>query len=82
MAENEVVEARLDIEMFVTCPNEDCGSYINLLSERDTDGTMHDDDGALLRQMCPSNGSNDDFACEDVPCTECKTTFNAKGLEW
>jgi len=78
----ETVEARLDIEMFVACPNEDCQFYINLLEERDTNGTMHDDDSFLLRQMFPSNGSHDDFECEDVTCSKCKTTFNVKGLEW
>lgn len=82
MAEIKTVEARLDIEMFVTCPNEECGYLIDLLSEKDTDGTPHDDDGYLLRQMFPAHGSHDDFECEDVTCTKCKTTFNVKGLEW
>jgi len=76
------VPALLDVEMFVTCPNDDCGNYINLLEERDTDGTQHDDDGYLLRQMFPSEGSHDDFECEDVVCTKCKTKFNVKTLEW
>ena len=82
MSELEEVSALLDIEMFVTCPNEECGDYINLLRDRDTDGTDHNEDGYLLRQMFPRNGSNDDFECENVTCTKCKTTFNVKGLEW
>jgi hypothetical protein len=82
MSEKAVVQALLDIEMFVTCPNEECGFYIDLLKEADTDGTMHDDDSYLLRQMFPNNGSHEDFECEDVTCTKCKTTFNVKGLEW
>ncbi len=68
--------------MYVECPNEECGYYINLLEERDTDGTMHDDDGLLMRQIFPSEGSHDDFECEDVVCSKCRTAFNVKGLEW
>lgn len=82
MAEIETVEATLDIEMFVTCPNVDCEYYIDLLKEEDTDGTMHNDDGALLRQMFPKYGSHGDFECNEVTCSKCKTTFNVKGLEW
>ncbi len=82
MSEIETVEATLSVEMYVTCPNDNCGNYINLLDEGDTDGTLHDDEGLLLRQMFPKNGSNDDFECEDVVCTVCKTMFNVKGLEW
>ena len=82
MKKPETVTALLDIEMFVTCPNEECKNYINLLREDDTDGTNHDDDGYLLRQMFPKIGSHDDFECKDVTCGECKTTFNVKGLEY
>ena len=82
MGDIETVEARLCIQMFVTCPNDECGNYIDLLDERDTDGTMHDDESLLLRQMFPSNGDHEDFECEDVTCSQCKTTFNVKGLEW
>ena len=55
---------------------------IDLLGEKDTDGTAHNDEGALLRQMFPSQGSHEDFECEGVTCTKCKYTFNVKGLEW
>lgn len=79
---NNEVTARLDIEMFVDCPNEDCGYLIDLLKEEDTNQVMHDDDSYLLRQMFPSHGDHDDFECEEVTCTKCKTTFNVKGLEW
>ena len=82
MEETKTVQARLDIEMFVDCPNPDCNHTLNLLDERDTDGVAHDDDGFLLRQMFPSDGSHEDFECGDVTCTKCKTMFNVKGLEW
>lgn len=76
----KTVSARLDIEMFVNCPN--CDYMIDLLKEEDTNGFHHDDESFLLRQMFPSHGSHDDFECEDVTCSKCKTTFNVKMLEW
>ncbi|TVO75102.1 hypothetical protein [Sedimenticola selenatireducens] len=82
MTDIKTVEARLDIELFVTCPNEDCEYLIDLLREDDTDGTLHDDDAALVRQIFPEHGSHDDFECKEVTCSKCKTTFNVKGLEW
>ena len=81
-AKNKTVSARLSIAMFVDCPNDECVNFIDLLEERDTNGVAHNDDGYLLRQMFPNNGSHDDFKCEDVICSECKTPFNVKGLEW
>jgi hypothetical protein len=77
---NKITEARLDIEMFVNCPN--CDYLIDLLNEGDTNGFTHDDEGYLLDQMFPKNGSHDDFECEEVTCTKCKTDFDVKGLEW
>ena len=82
MGEVKAVSALLDIEMFVTCPNDSCGDYINLLDERETDGVCHNDDSQLLRQMFPNRGSHGDFECKDVTCTKCKTKFNVRGLEW
>ena len=76
----KTVEARLDIEMFVDCPG--CGDLIDLLKEEDTDGTMHNDDSDLLRQMFPKNGDNSNFECDEVVCTQCKTEFDVRGLEW
>ncbi|NOQ30198.1 MAG: hypothetical protein GQ570_03650 [Helicobacteraceae bacterium] len=76
----DTVSARLDIEMFVDCP--ECEHMIDLLSERDTDEYDHNEEGYLLRQMFPSNGSHDDFECKKVTCSQCKCTFNVKGLEW
>lgn len=69
----KTVLATLDIQMWVTCPNEECENYINLLDEGDTDGVYHNDDGYLLRQMFPSQGDHSDFECEEVVCSKCKT---------
>ena len=80
--ELEIVTATLDVSIFVDCPNDKCGNLINLLDERDTDNTTHNDDGYLLRQVWPKNGSHDDFECEEVVCSKCKTEFNVKALEW
>ena len=74
--------ATLVIELRVECPNEDCSNWIDLLDEDDTNGTAHNDDSMLLRQVFPSNGNHDDFKCEEVTCSACKTTFDVKGLEW
>lgn len=82
MSDKQTIEAWLDIQMYVYCPNDDCGTLINLLDERDTDAEMHNDDGALLRQMFPKNGDNADFVCDEVTCSACKTTFNVEGLAW
>lgn len=82
MKDLKIVSATLDIEMFVTCPNDDCGFLIDLLREDDTNGDCHNDDGYLFRQMFPRQGSHDDFECEEVTCSQCKTEFNVKGLEW
>lgn len=80
--DKETVAASLDIEMFVTCPNDECGYYIDLLKERDTNNYDHNEEGNLLRQMFPATGSHEDFECDDVTCTQCKTTFNVRTLEW
>ena len=82
MSELKTVAATLSVEMRVTCPNDECENYINLLDESDTDGNAHDDDSFLLRQMFPSNGDHSDFECDDVTCSQCKTTFNVRELEW
>ena len=81
MSDKKTVMARLDVEIFVDCPNEDCENLINLMDERDTDGTSHDDDSSLLRQVF-SDADYKDFECDDVVCSKCKTEFNVKELEW
>ena len=76
----KTINATLSIQIWVDCPN--CGWLIDLLEENDTDGTAHNDEGALLRQIFPDKGSHKDFHCNDVTCTKCKTIFNVKELEW
>jgi hypothetical protein len=79
----EVVEARLDIEVFVNCPS--CGFFIDLLREEDTDGYAHNDEGQILNQACPNGNWSEEhkgFEVEEVICTQCKTPFGVKGLEW
>lgn len=77
-----VVSATLNIEMFATCPNDECGFYIDLLSDRDTDDKDHNEEGFLLNQMFHPMRSHEQFECNDVVCTECKTKFNVRVLEW
>lgn len=79
----DTVSARLDIQVYVDCPN--CESLIDLLEEKDTDGVAHNDEGRVLRDACPDglwSDSHEQFELEDVTCTECKYTFNVKTIEW
>lgn len=82
MSKIDTVEASLTIHMYTDCPNEECGNFIDLMDQRDTNGVDHNDDGALLRQMFPRHGDNEDFECGGVVCSQCKTTFNVKNLAW
>lgn len=79
----ERVTAVLDITVNVDCPN--CGNYINLLDEIDTNGENLNEDGMILKQACPNgywNESHDKFKVDRVTCSECKCEFTVKGLEW
>ena len=78
----ETLSASLSISMNVTCPNDECGSWIDLLNERDTDGTNHDEEGYLSGQVFPERADWNDFECEEVTCSQCKTAFNVKSLEY
>jgi ssDNA-binding Zn-finger/Zn-ribbon topoisomerase 1 len=80
MSEIKTVAARLDIEMFVDCPS--CDYMIDLLNAKETNDHDHNDDSDLLKQMFPSDGDHSDFECDGVTCTQCKTTFNVRELEW
>jgi len=82
MSDIQTVSATLDVEIFVDCPNDECGELIDILKEKETNGFNHDDDAFLLRQVWPSGiVTHDDFECSDITCSKCKTTFNVKGLE-
>lgn len=83
MSDEITVSATLIIEVIVECP--ECEERIDLLSEEDTDNCPHNDDGYLIKQAIPDGDwreSHNNFKCENVTCTECKTDFNVKVLEW
>lgn len=77
------VTARLDISVYVNCPN--CESHIDLMDESDTDGHCLNDEGHVIQQACPDGVWRDEhekFEISHVTCSECKSNFNVKGLEW
>ena len=79
----EEVEARLNVQVFVNCPG--CNFLIDLMDENDTNGTLHNDEGYVISQACPNGGwieEHKKFSITDVVCTQCKTEFNVKGIEW
>ena len=76
------IEARLDVCMYVDCPNPECESLINLLDEDDTNGDPLDDDSVLIRHIFDHDNVYGEMECNDVVCTQCKTAFNVKGLAW
>jgi len=79
---DSTIDATLSIEVFVTCPNDDCGFYIDLLRQEDTNNVHLDDDGYVTRQIFSPSGEYDDFECEEVTCSQCKTQFNVNGLSY
>jgi len=78
------VEAVLDINLFVDCPN--CRDTVNLMDPYTTDGVDHNDCGELLTHACPGEGhwsdSHEKFKLNDVCCSYCKHEFNVKGIAW
>ncbi len=79
----KTVGARLVIEVLVHCPR--CEVVIDLCNDNDTNCYNHDDDSYILRQALPEgcwSESHEKFEVEDVTCSECKETFNVKGLDW
>ena len=80
----QTVAARLDIEVFVDCPH--CDHLIDLRSENDTNGVMHDDCGDILKEACPQHGhwsdSHEKFELDEVECSSCKGVFNVRTIEW
>ena len=82
MTEIHTVGASLIVEVFVTCPNDECGYYIDLLRQEDTNNECLDDDGDILRQVFSPSGDYDSFECDEVTCSECKTQFNVNGLSY
>jgi len=78
-----MVMARLDIEVFVDCPN--CEYFIDLLRPSDTNDYDHNEEGYILNQACPDGHwteAHERFEVEGVTCSKCSHTFDVKGLEW
>ena len=79
----KTVSARLDIEIWVDCP--ECDTLINILDERDTSGHNHNEEGHILSQATPDGSWYDkhkEFEVDDVKCSVCEHEFNVKELEW
>lgn len=79
----KTVNARLDIEVFVDCP--ECDYMIDLLREDETAGYDHNEEGQVLTQACPNGYWSDahkEFEVNNVECTQCGTKFNVRELEW
>ena len=79
----DTVTARLDIEIFVDCP--ECEYLIDILKESDTAGYDHNEEGHVLTQAFPDGSWCDkhkEFEVLHVECSHCNHEFNVKGLEW
>ena len=82
MSDIPEVEARLCIQVNIDCPNEECKSLIDILDCDDVGGVEHDEDSFLIRQVFSDSETYDEFECEEVTCSQCKTVVNVKGLEY
>ena len=81
----KTVEAMLTIDVYLSCPF--CKCHISLLQSEHTNGYDHNEDGDVLSQACPAGDrhwseEHKTFEVTDVTCSECKKTFDIKGLEW
>ena len=77
------VSARLDIEIWVDCP--ECDNLINILDSRDTSNHDHNEEGQVLTQACPDGSwyeAHESFEVTGVKCSSCANEFNVKELEW
>lgn len=82
---NKKVIGSLAIDVWVDCPNDECGNYINLMDVSDTNGRDCNEEGHVISQACPQGHWSEEhknFLVEDVTCSECKTTFDVEALEW
>lgn len=81
---SNTTRARLDIEIFVDCPN--CEYMIDLMRPDDTNNRNHNDDDGILSQACPSDGhwsdAHEEFECNGVKCSKCGHKFDVNGLDW
>ncbi len=79
----KTTSARLSIEIYVDCPH--CDYFIDLLDSSDTNKYDHNDESGVLKQACPDghwSEEHENFEVTEVTCSECKKTFNVKGLDW
>jgi len=79
----KTARARLDIEVFVDCP--ECDFMIDLLKIEDTSGHDHNEEGHVLSQACTDGHWSDDhkhFYVDGVKCSQCSEVFNVKELGW
>ena len=77
------VKAILSLEVNVDCPH--CGTDIDLMNEDETADHDHNEEGAVIKQACPDGywiDEHEKFSVDDVTCTNCRESFNVKGLDW
>lgn len=79
------VEASMYISVFVTCP--ECDVIMDLMAAEDTGGKDLNDDGEILNQAFPTDGSHrvdahKRFELTGITCSSCSNKFNVKGLDW
>ncbi|WP_027855597.1 hypothetical protein [Marinobacterium litorale] len=75
----------LTIDAWVECPV--CNTGINLLDVDDTSGVDHNDDGALIKQLCPTDGkcwaeAHGAVRVADIQCGNCGHVFDCEGVDW
>jgi hypothetical protein len=83
MSDRETVIASLNVEILTNCPN--CDYLINLLDESDTNRRDHNEEGYLYSQAFPDGSWHEkhkEFEVIGVTCSQCKTKFDVKELEW
>ena len=76
----ETVEAMFCVEVYVQCPNKECGRGIDMLMEKDTNRAMFKSDKNLVMQTLANGGGNSEFERKGIICSGCKTKINVKGL--
>jgi hypothetical protein len=77
------VSARLDIEVFVDCP--ECDFMLDLLNPGDVSGRELNEDGRILSQACGDGcwtDNHESFEIDNITCSHCKATFNVRKIEW
>ena len=76
----ETVEAMFCVNVYVQCPNKECGRCLDMLMEKDTNRAIFKSDKNLVMNTLAKGGSSSDFECKGIICSKCKTKINVKGL--